>query len=246
MRAVDWASLDFCYGEHTNVSELIETVAFGAEDEAIEACGTLGSELEHQASLYSATYEALPFLIEASAVAAPAVRSRVLYLVAGILGSAIHWIEMAERRGEFKPDFWSIKFVKRTWLGSESFARFLQEGDDPLLRTVAAYVLGLLLTRGPAMAPARRHTAAVAALLDRLQGNEPDEFALSSVIFALGRGAVHDRSLIEHLRKAHTNWHQTSDASFSRVGRDGDRKRQARQSRRGRSADRYDVPVRGD
>jgi len=207
MRAVDWASLDYCYGEHTNVSELIETIAFGTQDEALEACGTLGNELEHQASIYSATYEAIPFLIEASAVAAAGARSRVLYLVAKILGSAIHWIEMGESAGEFDQDFWSIKFVKRTWLGSESFARFLHAEDDPLLRTVAAYVLGLLLTRGPTLAPADqpgRYTTAVTALLKRLRGNEPDEFVLSSVILALGRGAMHDLSLIEHLRKART------------------------------------------
>src|SRR5439155_11012525 len=90
-------------------------------------------------------------------------------------------------------------------LVSESFARFLHAGNDPLLRSVAAYVLGLLLTRGPAMAPANqpgRYAAVVTTLLERLRGNEPDEFVLSSVIFALGRGAVHDLSLIEHLRKA--------------------------------------------
>jgi hypothetical protein len=111
---------------------------------------------------------------------------------------------MAERAGEFKQDFWSLKFVRRTWLGSESFARLLCD-RDALSRTFTAYLLGLLLTRGPTLAPAgqpRLYGAAVTALIARLQGNESDEFALSSVILALGRGAVHDLSLIEHLRKA--------------------------------------------
>src|SRR5262249_44401181 len=69
----------------------------------------------------------------------------------------------------------------------------------------AAHLLGLLLTRGPNLAPAgqpSRYSSAVAALIAPLQGNEADEFALSSVIFAVGRGAVHDPSLIQRLRKS--------------------------------------------
>jgi len=207
MREVDWAALDYCYGRAKNVSELIETIVSGAEETAAEACRTLQDELVHQASLYSATYEAIPFLIEAAAAAAPTLRPRVLNVVAEILRSASYWIEMAERAGELNQDEWSIEFVRRIWLGSESFARFLHKDRDPLSRIIAAHLLGLLLTRGPAMAPAGqpdRYGAAVAALVERLQGKEPDEFALSSVIFAIGRGAVHDPSLIEHLRKAPT------------------------------------------
>src|SRR4051794_11010689 len=107
MRAVDWTSLDYCYGNATNVSELIETIAFGDEREALLACDTLSEELEHQGSLYSASYEAIPFLTEAAAAAGPTLRPRVLSFIAIILGRAIHWIEMAERAGEFKEDFWS-------------------------------------------------------------------------------------------------------------------------------------------
>ena len=159
MRAVDWASLDYCYGEHTNVSGLIETIAFGTQDEALDACGTLGNELEHQGSIYSSTYEAIPFLIEAAAVAAPGVRSRVLYLVAEFVGSAIHWIEMAERDPGSGEDYWTANYIERAWLGSEVFARLLHDEGDEILRIVAAYVLGLLLTRGPALAPQTNRAA---------------------------------------------------------------------------------------
>src|SRR5262249_55387228 len=179
MREVDWAALDYCDGRGKNVSELTETIVSGAEETAAEACRTLQDELVHQASLYSATYEAIPFLIEAAAAAAPTLRPRVLNVVAEILRSASYWIEMAERAGELNQDEWSIEFVRRIWLGSESFARFLPKDRDPPSRIIAAPLLGLLLTRGPAMAPAGqpdRYAAAVAALVERLQGNQPHEF----------------------------------------------------------------------
>jgi len=216
MREVDWAALDYCHGKAKNVSELIETIVSADKETAAEACRTLQDELVNQASLYSATYEAIPFLIEAAGAAAPALRPRVLKLVADILGSAIYWIEMAEGAGELNQDLWSIEFVRRTWLGSElfarflhseSFVRFLHKDHHSLARITAAHLLGLLLTRGPALAPADqpgRYAAAVAALVERLRRKEPDEFALSSVIFAIGRAAAHDLSLIEHLRKART------------------------------------------
>ena len=207
MREVDWAALDYCHGKAKNVSELIETIVSADKETAAEACRTLQDELVNQASLYSATYEAIPFLIEAAAAAAPTLRPRVLNLVAEIVRSAIYWIEMAESADELNQDLWSIEFVRRTWLGSESFARFLHKDRDSLARINAAHLLGLLLTRGPALAPAGqpgRYAAAIATLVERLQRKEPDEFALSSVIFAIGRAAVHDLSLIEHLRKART------------------------------------------
>ena len=68
MEQVDWAKLDYAYGDATNVSELIRTIAFGDEAEACEACTTLHGELVHQSSVYSSTYEAIPFLIETLAV----------------------------------------------------------------------------------------------------------------------------------------------------------------------------------
>jgi hypothetical protein len=68
MERLDWAKLDYAYGNATNVSELIQTIAFGDEAEACDACATLHDELVHQASIFSSTYEAIPFLIEALAM----------------------------------------------------------------------------------------------------------------------------------------------------------------------------------
>src|SRR5262249_35172493 len=94
----------------------------------------------------------------------------------------------------------------RAWRGSDLFARLLHTEDYADVRTLAAYLLGLLLTRGPGLASADqpyRYTSAVATLIARLQGNETDELVLSSVVFALGRAGSHDPSLIERLRETH-------------------------------------------
>ena len=96
MEQVDWAKLDYAYGEPVNVSELIQTIAFGSETEAREACSSLHDVLVHQASVYSSTYEALPFLIEALAVTGGESGGRrgVFGLLKDILASSLHWIEM--------------------------------------------------------------------------------------------------------------------------------------------------------
>src|SRR5262249_56498854 len=148
--------LAYGQGGEKNVREWFEPIVSAEKETAAEACRTLQDELVNQASLYSATYEAIPFLIEAAGAAAPALRPRVLKLVADILGSAIYWIEMAEGAGELNQDLWSIEFLRRTWLGSdffspflhsESFVRFLHKDHHSLARITAAHLLGLLLTR---------------------------------------------------------------------------------------------------
>src|SRR5262249_20720742 len=78
------------------------------------------------------------------------------------------------------------------------------ESDDFVVRTVAAHALGMLVTVGPRTAPAGppdRYRSVISALIARLQSDESDQLALSSVLFALGRASVHDLSLIDHLRR---------------------------------------------
>jgi hypothetical protein len=209
MEQVEWAKLDYAYGEPVNVGELIRTIAFADEAEARTACTTLYGELVHQASIYSSTYEAIPFLIETLAVTGGESGGRrgVLSLLEDIFASSIHWIEMEKLSlTKFKEE-WALprEIIERGWHGSELFAHLLQEKDNFAVRTYAAYLLGLLLILGPGFAPAAppdRYAAAVAALIARLQSNdEVDELALSSIVFALGRASVHDLSLIEFLRR---------------------------------------------
>jgi hypothetical protein len=207
---VEWAKLDHAFGKATNVGALIKTIAFGDEEEARRACTDLDDELVHQASVYPSTYEAIPFLIEAVAeTRAASVRGRMLALLGEIVSSCLHWMELEdsadddlEYRGErWSPDPW----IERIWPGSELFARFLRDDDDFRVRTLAAFLLGLLLGRGPhlpAAGPSGRYASAVAALASHLQSPEKDELVRSSVVFALGRASSHDPSLMELVRKA--------------------------------------------
>src|SRR5262249_46227479 len=98
MEEVDWASLEGAYGKADNVGELIKTIAVGDEPEAHAACEILDQQLVHQASTYSSTYEAIPFLIETLAYTRD--RSQVFRLVLRLLdeivSSSVHWIEMGE------------------------------------------------------------------------------------------------------------------------------------------------------
>jgi hypothetical protein len=210
MEQVDWAKLDYAYGDATNVSELIRTIAFGDEAEACEACTTLHGELVHQSSVYSSTYEAIPFLIETLAVtgSGSGVRRGVLTLLDDIVASCVYWIEM---EGNTDPalaegqDGWvpPSRFIERAWLGLERFARLLHDDDDADVRTRAAHLLGMLLTPAPRLAPADppgRYASAVATLVARLHGNEVDELVLSSVVFALGRASARDPSPIQLMR----------------------------------------------
>jgi hypothetical protein len=209
MEQIEWAKLQYAYGEPVNVSELIQTIAFADDAEARTACNTLHNNLVHQASVYSSTYEALPFLIDALALIGgdTGARRGVLGLVEDIISSSIHWIEMDRLSvSKFEEGLTLPKeIVRRGWQGSDLFAHLLQEKDSFAVRTYGAYLLGMLLTLGPRFAPAAppdRYAAAVAALVDRLQSDkEIDEIALSSIVFALGRAALHDPSLIELLRR---------------------------------------------
>jgi hypothetical protein len=208
MEQVEWAKLDYAYGKATGVSELIRTIAFGDDAVACKACTTLHEEFVHQASIYSSTYEAIPFLIEALAVtgSGSGARRGVLRLLDDIVDSCVHWMEMedkADRAPADGEDPYS-PFIGRAWLGSELFARLLNDDTDAVVRTYAAHTLGMLLTRGSDLAPegsSGRYASTVATLIARLQ-SEADELVLSSVIFALGRASAHDPSLIEHLRTA--------------------------------------------
>src|SRR5258708_5942494 len=95
LEQVEWGRLDYSYGEPVNVSGLIQTIAFSDEAEACEACTTLQDQLVHQASVYSSTYEAIPFLIETLAVIGGNAGGRrgVLSLLGDIFASCIHWTE---------------------------------------------------------------------------------------------------------------------------------------------------------
>jgi hypothetical protein len=96
MEQVEWAKLDYSYGEPVNVSELIQTMAFGGEAEARKACNTLHDNVVHQASVYSSTFEATAFLIEALGVVGGEAGGRrgVLSLLGDIFASCIHWTEL--------------------------------------------------------------------------------------------------------------------------------------------------------
>jgi hypothetical protein len=207
MEQVEWAKLDYSYGRPVNVSELIQTIAFGDEAEARTAYSTLHDNLVHQASVYSSTYEAVPFLIEALTVLGgePGGRRGLWNLLGYIFDSCIHWTEL-ERLAEPKfEEEWALprEIIGQGWCGSELFARLLQD-DNFAVRTYASYLLGLLLTLGPKVVPAApsdSYAAAITALSGRLQSHEEaDELALSSIVFALGRAAAHDRSLVALLR----------------------------------------------
>jgi hypothetical protein len=207
---VQWAELDHAFGEASNVSELIKTIAFGDGEEACEACIELHDELVHQASVHPSTYEAIPFLIEALAeTRAASARGRLLALLGDIVWSCLHWVEMENSASdglEDRGERWSpYPWIERIWAGSELFARFLHDDDDFRVRTVAAFLLGLPLGLAPhltAETPPGRYASAVAALASHLQTTEKSELVRSSVVFALGRASIQDRSLMELVRKA--------------------------------------------
>jgi hypothetical protein len=207
MERLDWATLDYAYGNATNVSELIQTIAFGDEGQACGACATLHDELIHQASIFSSTYEAIPFLIETLAMTdGRSVRyASVLNLLDDIISSCVHWIEM----GDKVMGGWTLpgECIEHAWRGSDLFARLLQNEENAEVRSRGADLLGMLLAVGPGFAPAGPpdcYASAVAALTARLQGKEADWRVLPGVVFALGRAAMHDRKLIPILREAGT------------------------------------------
>jgi hypothetical protein len=206
MEQVEWAKLDYAYGESTNVSDLIQTILSGEETEACEACATLHNKLVHQGSVYSSTYEAIPFLIGTLSATgnAPCARVGVLWLLDDIVSSCAFWVNAPEfDRAEVG---WPSpkEFIERAWLGSALFCRLLDEDSSADIRMLAARLLGMLVTPGPRIAGAEqsdRYASAAAALTDRVRADETDDLALSSVVFALGRAAAHDRSLIRYLRE---------------------------------------------
>jgi len=182
MERVEWAKLEYAYGKATNVSELIRTIAFGDEAEACKACSTLYDELIHQASIYSSTGEAIPFLIEALTVArgGPRVRLGWLGFLEDIVSSSVHWIEMENDTDLAEAGLVTCPLprecIERVWLGSGLFARLLSNDADADVRSRAAYLLGRLLGEGPDLAPRTppsRFASAVAALTARLRGRLP-------------------------------------------------------------------------
>jgi hypothetical protein len=206
MQRVHWAKLDYAYGHATDVTDLIQTIAFGDEAEALDACGILNEELVHQGSIYSSTYEAIPFLVEVLADTRPGskVRVHVLALLEGIADACVHSLQLAHSEGK-DPRPQLGRFFDRLWLGTRLFAGLMR--DDPAgdVRMGAAYLLGMLLSAGPGFAAANGsegYAAAVKMLVASLRRPETDELAASSAVFALGRAAVHDATLIEHLRRA--------------------------------------------
>jgi hypothetical protein len=212
MEQVEWAKLDYAYGNSCDVSALIRTIVFGSEAAACNACTTLHDELVHQSSIYSSTYEAIPFLIDALATTPSKSPRRlaVLKLLDSIAESCLHWIELeetfestsTEEREKWAP---SDKWIRRVWLGSDLFVQMLHDDKDPDVRTYIAHLLGMLVTLGPSSVSdvePGRYGSVVTALVARLEGNERDDLVQASVVFAVARAARHDPALIGWLREA--------------------------------------------
>ncbi|WP_203779033.1 HEAT repeat domain-containing protein, partial [Actinoplanes philippinensis] len=61
---IDWSALDGAYGPCTEAPDILRGLASPDPDEAGEAMYELGSSLWHQGTVYPATVEAIPYLIE--------------------------------------------------------------------------------------------------------------------------------------------------------------------------------------
>ncbi len=82
--------IEHAYGPATDVPEMIETIAWSTEADALRAYGELANNLNHQGSIYPATGPAVRFVIEALRVtkAGAQIRAGLLGLLAGIARGA--------------------------------------------------------------------------------------------------------------------------------------------------------------
>ncbi|HTJ67610.1 MAG TPA: hypothetical protein VL551_08795 [Actinospica sp.] len=73
--AVDWSSLEHAYGPATDVPEVLRTLVGDDGEQAEDALYELYSNVWHQGSVYPATVEAVPFLVEIAAARAAGPRT---------------------------------------------------------------------------------------------------------------------------------------------------------------------------
>src|SRR5262245_54778561 len=81
---VDWGQLRHAYGAASDVPALLARLAPEPEADVWEE---LWSRLCHQSTVYSASFAALPALVDAAAQWKPGQRNMILALAAGIIAS---------------------------------------------------------------------------------------------------------------------------------------------------------------
>lgn len=89
MRAIediDWSTLEDAYGPAVEVPHQVGALVSADVDEARRGLDSLGAGIFHQGSYYSATAPAVPFVVDAVANAAPAVKAEIALFLADMAG----------------------------------------------------------------------------------------------------------------------------------------------------------------
>ncbi len=153
---VDWGSLEDAYGPAVEVPHQVRALASADPDEALGGLHGLGAGIFHQGSYYSATAPAIPFIVDAVAHAAPAMKAEIALFLADM--AAVHaaprvayepWV-FHSTPGE--PDYTeAIAAVDAVRAASGVHATWIN-ADEPTLRSAAAFLTsGLDATVGDAL-----------------------------------------------------------------------------------------------
>jgi len=161
---IDWSKLTHAYGAATDVPELLRALASPDEDAREHAIYELQGNIWHQGTVYPASAQAVPFLVEL--LNAPRVlgKDAILILLAHLAnGSSYHNVRQhvprlkseaasseAQRRIPVELE-WVRAATAAVKAGQEAYVKLLSD-NDPGVRAAAVYLLAALNKPAPELA----------------------------------------------------------------------------------------------
>lgn len=89
---VDWASYEHAYGAADDVPQLLRELVSSNEEERKQSLYQLYGNIWHQGTIYEATVQALPFLLEILEGVPPEQQEDIAGLVASIIAGNGYWL----------------------------------------------------------------------------------------------------------------------------------------------------------
>jgi hypothetical protein len=200
--AIDWVSLTHAYGPAGDIPTLFQELTSNDPEEWVGAISGLYDTLCHQmCTVYEATPQAIPFLIELLGYKKIRCRGRILQFL-GDAARATSYLaahgelpHFGERRktAEFEEQLAKeLEWVRRTreaiWKGLDTYLELLTDLDKRI-RVLVPYTLGLLATHAQDEMPGAEGKKLVISLVDAFSmqlDEEPNELVRASLVFGLG------------------------------------------------------------
>lgn len=161
---IDWGKLTHAYGEASDVPALLRQLTSSKADEREQAMQELYGNIWHQGTVYEASAQAVPFLIQLIESEVVEGKDEIFILLAHLArGTSYHDVHqhLPMLKAEAQKPEWQSGIQKElVWVrdvkaavkaGENNYLRFLSE-TDPALRDATAYLLAALDHPAPELA----------------------------------------------------------------------------------------------